>query len=128
MRVDHGQPQVEGPLAGASTSGPTTKDEAAEPHCLGGPAGESTGPASWLSPQSDAQQGAYVPLSELRAADRVEVWSQTARSWFPAVVTRVHHDDTLEVAYRNDQGRERWNDLPRYHPALRPFRPMPGVG
>ena len=128
MRVDHGQPQVEGPLAGASTSGPTKKDKAAEPHCLRGPAGESTGPATWLPPRSDAQQGRYIPLSDLRVADRVEVWSQTAHNWLPAVVSRVLDDDTLEVAYHTSQAGERWKNLPRFDPDLRPFWPTRGVG
>ena len=40
----------------------------------------------------------------------------------------VRDDDTLEVAYRHGHAGERWKDLPRYDPELRPFRPMPGVG
>ena len=63
-----------------------------------------------------------------RVADQVEVWSQTAHSWLPAVVARVRDDDTLEVAYHHGQAGERWKDLPRFDPELRPFWPTRGVG
>ena len=121
-------PKVEGPVAGESTTGPATQDEAAEPHCRGGPAGESTGPAAWLSPPSDTQQLDYVPLSDVGVGDRVKVWSHSSRAWVPAVVSRVHSDGELVVAYRDAYGREREKDLPRDDSELRQFLPGPGGG
>ena len=118
--------QVEGPVAGESTTGPATQVEAAEPHCPGGPAGESTGPAAWLSPPPDTQQLDYVPLSAVGVGDRVQVCSHGA--WLPAVVSNYHHDGELVVTYRNAQGRERVWITPRHHPDLRPFLPGPGGG
>ena len=122
--------QVEGPVAGESTTGPTTQLEAEEPHCPGGPAGESTGPAAWLTPPPDAQQPQldHVPLSDVSFGDRVKVWSYSAHAWVPAVVTNLHHDGELVVRYRNSQGCERERDLPRDHSELRPFLPVPGGG
>ena len=128
MRVDPGRPPVAGKLAGASTSTPATKDHAAELHCQRGPAGASAGPASRHPPQSDTQQGDYIPLSDLQCGDKVDVWSQTAQRWLHAVVRRVRDDDTLEVAYHLDLAGERWKDLPRFDPELRPFWPTRGVG
>ena len=119
MRVDHGQPPVEGPVASESTTGPATQDEAAEPHCRGGPAGESTGPAAWLLPPS-------VPLSDVGVGDHVRVWSCSSDAWATAVVAKVHSDGQLAVNYRDAWGRAREKDLPRGDPELRPFLPAHG--
>ena len=111
-----------------STTGPAAQDEAAEPHCRGGPAGESTGPAAWLSPPSDTQQMDPVPLSHVGVGDRVRVWSNSSGAWVPAVVSRVHSDGELVVAYRDTHGRDREKELPRGDSELRPFLPVPGGG
>ena len=128
MRVDPGQPSVAGKLAGASTSSPATKDQAAELYCQRGPTGASAGPASRHQPRSDTQQGDYIPLSDLQGGDQVEVWSHTAQRWLPAVVESVHDDDTLVVAVHVDQVGERLKDLPRFSPELRPLWPTHGEG
>ena len=122
MRVDHGQPQVAGTLAGASTSTPATKDHAAEMHCQRGPAGESTGPASFLPPLSDTRPSGANVRYVLKAADQVEVWSRSALRWRPAVVERVLDDDWYEVSFH---GGERFE---RSHADLRPLWPRPGEG
>ena len=112
-------PKVEGPVAGESTTGPTTQDEAAEPHCRGGPAGESTGPAAWLSPPS-------VPLNDVGVGDQVSVWSCSSDAWVTAVVSKVHSNGELVVAYCDAWGRNREKDLQRGDAELRPLLPAHG--
>ena len=125
MRVDQGQPQVAGKLAGASTSTPATTADSATTNGERGPAGESTGPATWLSSPADTQPGDTTPLHEAQVAGPVEVWSHTSQLWLPALVERVLDDSWFEVSFH---GGARLKELPRSQPELRPFRPMPGKG
>ena len=61
-------------------------------------------------------------------SDLVKVWSHSTRGWVPAVVSHVHSNGELVVAYREASGREREKDLPRDDSELRPFLPVPGGG
>ena len=100
MRVDPGQQLVAGQPAGASTGAPATAATAAETHPKRGPAGESTGPAAFLPPLADTQQG-----------------DPTEQLWRPAVAAAM----AAAMAVHN-------KELPRSHPHLRPARPRQGAG